>query len=146
MKSINLLALIFLLSHYSISNGSFLSKNQSTVLEQKKTVTQEENIKFKNNHRKINPSKLSFKKNDTSMSQEDIPVFLGGIKPLSENQKSPTFMPIEKGATTTKAPNGESFDSLNYTKVNNIKVHLKNESQAEVPAGYYGESRITYYF
>ena len=75
----------------------------------------------------------------------DIPVFLGGIKPLSDNQKSPTFMPIEKGVPTNKALNGEEFENLNYTKANNIVIHLKNQSQPEISAGYYGESRVTYY-
>lgn len=149
MKSIAVLTFLFLFSPYVISSVLYLSKNRSTVLEQTKTISQEENIKFKKDstiHRKNTPPKISFKKNDTTSSQEDIPVFMGGTKPLSENQKSPTFMPIEKGAITSKAPNGESFENLNYSKVNNIKLHLKNESQAEVPAGYYGESRITYYY
>ena len=149
MKFITLLTLLFLVSPYVISSVLYLSKNRSAALEQTKTISQEETIKLKKDstiHRKNTPSKISFKKNDTASSQEDIPVFMGGVKPLSENQKSPTFMPIEKGAITSKAPNGESFENLNYSKRNNIKLHLKNESQTEVPAGYYGESRITYYY
>ena len=146
MKSITLLTLLIIFSPYVISSVLYLSKNRLNALEQTKTISQEENIKFKKDstiHRKNTPSKISLKKSE---SQEDIPVFMGGVKPLSENQKSPTFMPVEKGAITSKAPNGESFENLNYSKVNNIKLHLKNESQAEVPAGYYGESRITYYY
>jgi len=148
MKPINILILFFLL-HFGISDKVFLAENKTGVLEASKNKKAlEENINSKKklalNHKAF-PIKSSFKKNETATNSDEIPVFMGGLKPLSENQKSPTFMPIEKGAPTSKALNGENFDSLNYTKANNIKIQLKNESQAEVPAGYYGESRITYY-
>lgn len=104
-------------------------------------------LKTNENTKKFSLARNLIRRNDdNSNSTNEIPVFLGGLKPLSENQKSPTFMPVEKGVPTNKALNGEDFDNLNYTRANNLKIHLKNETQGEIAAGYYGESRLTYYY
>lgn len=89
-------------------------------------------------------SKKYLSKKDDSSSNSTLPVFLGGLTPLSENQKSPTFMPIDKDEPTSRAPNGQNFEDLNYTKVHKLKVKGKVDKEEELPTGYYGESRITY--
>ena len=131
----------------SLKSKNLVNKNSD--LNVKKLDLHEQNSHLKKNSlHKSNVLRATSKNDDNNSTKnhaDEIPVFLGGLKPLTDNQKSPTFMPIEKGVQTNKALNGVDFDNLNYTKVNNIKIQLRNESQVEVPAGYYGESRITYY-
>ena len=132
MKFILFLAFFLILSIYPTHPKSHKNSKSS-------------HLKSKLTHSLKSKTHQNTTESDQIESEEKIPVFLGGLHPLSDNQKSPTFMPIEKNLPTSKAPNGQSFNELNYTKANKIKVKTKNESREEVPAGYYGESRITYY-
>lgn len=146
IKTINILIFLFVFQKLYCCHKILSTKKTNILTKNYFTKNEEKNIDFKkstNIHHKTTISRYLSKKNETN--DQDIPVFLGGLKPLSDNQKSPTFMPIEKDIPTNKALNGEDFEQLNYTKANKLEIHLKNESQAEIPAGYYGSSRVTYY-
>lgn len=150
MRLLKLTKLFFICLFLRISSQISVSLEKSSenlissleLNENNKDQTSSDNYHKKTHSLRYSATKMNDINNNKT---DDIPVFLGGIKPLSDNQKSPTFMPIEKGVPTNKALNGEEFENLNYTKANNIVIHLKNQSQPEISAGYYGESRVTYY-